>query len=89
MWRAPGFDRTARKVGPKAAEIAHKAEEKPAAEGAAAVAERERAIRFRRVVPWDRPRHRKGYSLTAPKGIARHDPLKASSHAKSGFSFTP
>jgi hypothetical protein len=41
------LDRTARKVGPKAAEIAHKAEEKLAAEGAAAVAWRETASRFR------------------------------------------
>ena len=33
-----GLDRTARKVGPKAAEIAQKAEEKLAAKGAGAVA---------------------------------------------------
>ena len=42
------LNRMARKVGPKAAEIAHKAEEKLAAEGAATVAERETASRFRR-----------------------------------------
>jgi hypothetical protein len=61
------LDRTARKVDPKAAEIAQKAEEKLAAEGAAAVAERERATRFSAVATAFKETH----VLTFHKGRLR------------------